>query len=345
MVADSFAINHHNFRNEVKGMNNVYFCNKEISELIVRLSCEFDLLERRLSPSEYKRMFKALNIVIPKEIKNIRDVFQTYGVSDEEDDDETRDDMDYNVDDRIILQPDETCNNIGYDVDDRIIPSPSESNPKVQFTTINVGDETINIPKELTPPQNPYGPINPYGYMVNNSMDMPDPVIRPRKMMLSDALLVDIIKRLKNGDTPEEIEKEHSSDQFVIAGSIYESRQVTAEYIRLIDERVKFAGPNAVLWITTPIRCEGRTFHSFIVHPFIKEFWNCTIPKKYWKFDPFMYDDGGDKPLQKHIKPNKNEVEKLIDILRSSESDKKEIDDIIKESSDLIDNNIFPSSN
>ena len=176
-------------------------------------------------------------------------------------------------------------------------------------------------------------------------MDMPDPVIRPRKMILSDALLVDIIKRLKNGDTPEEIEKEHSSDQFVIAGSIYESRQVTAEYIRLIDERVKFAGPNAVLWITTPIRCEGRTFHSFIVHPFIKEFWNCTIPKKYWKFDPFMYDDGGDKPLQKHIKPNKNEVEKLIDILRSSESDKKEIDDIIKESSDLIDNNIFPSSN
>lgn len=324
MVADSFAINHHNFRNEVKGMNNVYFCNKEISELIVRLSGKLNLLERSLSPSEYKRMFEALNIVIPKEIKNIRDVFQTYGVSDEEDDDETRDDTDY-------------------DVDDRIIPSPSESRPKVRITAMNVGGENVDIPTEPTPPQHPYGSINPD--QVNKSMDMPDPVIRPRKMMLSDALLVDIIKRLKNGDTPEEIEKEHSSDQFVIAGSIYESRQVTAEYIRLIDERVKFAGPNAVLWITTPIRCEGRTFHSFIVHPFIKEFWNCTIPKKYWKFDPFMYDDGGDKPLQKHIKPNKNEVEKLIDILRSSESDKKEIDDIIKESSDLIDNNIFPSSN
>lgn len=305
-------------------MNNVYFCNKEISELIVRLSGKLNLLERSLSPSEYKRMFEALNIVIPKEIKNIRDVFQTYGVSDEEDDDETRDDTDY-------------------DVDDRIIPSPSESRPKVRITAMNVGGENVDIPTEPTPPQNPYGSINPD--QVNKSMDMPDPVIRPRKMMLSDALLVDIIKRLKNGDTPEEIEKEHSSDQFVIAGSIYESRQVTAEYIRLIDERVKFAGPNAVLWITTPIRCEGRTFHSFIVHPFIKEFWNCTIPKKYWKFDPFMYDDGGDKPLQKHIKPNKNEVEKLIDILRSSESDKKEIDDIIKESSDLIDNNIFPSSN
>ena len=325
MVADSFAINHHNFRNEVKGMNNVYFCNKEISELIVRLSGKLNLLERSLSPSEYKRMFEALNIVIPKEIKNIRDVFQTYGVSDEEDDDdETRDDTDY-------------------DVDDRIIPSPSESRPKVRITAMNVGGENVDIPTEPTPPQHPYGSIN--SDQVNKSMDMPDPVIRPRKMMLSDALLVDIIKRLKNGDTPEEIEKEHSSDQFVIAGSIYESRQVTAEYIRLIDERVKFAGPNAVLWITTPIRCEGRTFHSFIVHPFIKEFWNCTIPKKYWKFDPFMYDDGGDKPLQKHIKPNKNEVEKLIDILRSSESDKKEIDDIIKESSDLIDNNIFPSSN
>ena len=324
MIADSFAINHHNFRNEVKGMNNVYFCNKEISELIVRLSGKLNLLERSLSPSEYKRMFEALNIVIPKEIKNIRDVFQTYGVSDEEDDDETRDDTDY-------------------DVDDRIIPSPSESRPKVRITAMNVGGENVDIPTEPTPPQHPYGSINPD--QVNKSMDMPDPVIRPRKMMLSDALLVDIIKRLKNGDTPEEIEKEHSSDQFVIAGSIYESRQVTAEYIRLIDERVKFAGPNAVLWITTPIRCEGRTFHSFIVHPFIKEFWNCTIPKKYWKFDPFMYDDGGDKPLQKHIKPNKNEVEKLIDILRSSESDKKEIDDIIKESSDLIDNNIFPSSN
>lgn len=305
-------------------MNNVYFCNKEISELIVRLSGKLNLLERSLSPSEYKRMFEALNIVIPKEIKNIRDVFQTYGVSDEEDDDETRDDTDY-------------------DVDDRIIPSPSESRPKVRITAMNVGGENVDIPTEPTPPQHPYGSINPD--QVNKSMDMPDPVIRPRKMMLSDALLVDIIKRLKNGDTPEEIEKEHSSDQFVIAGSIYESRQVTAEYIRLIDERVKFAGPNAVLWITTPIRCEGRTFHSFIVHPFIKEFWNCTIPKKYWKFDPFMYDDGGDKPLQKHIKPNKNEVEKLIDILRSSESDKKEIDDIIKESSDLIDNNIFPSSN
>lgn len=306
-------------------MNNVYFCNKEISELIVRLSGKLNLLERSLSPSEYKRMFEALNIVIPKEIKNIRDVFQTYGVSDEEDDDdETRDDTDY-------------------DVDDRIIPSPSESRPKVRITAMNVGGENVDIPTEPTPPQHPYGSINPD--QVNKSMDMPDPVIRPRKMMLSDALLVDIIKRLKNGDTPEEIEKDHSSDQFVIAGSIYESRQVTAEYIRLIDERVKFAGPNAVLWITTPIRCEGRTFHSFIVHPFIKEFWNCTIPKKYWKFDPFMYDDGGDKPLQKHIKPNKNEVEKLIDILRSSESDKKEIDDIIKESSDLIDNNIFPSSN
>ena len=306
-------------------MNNVYFCNKEISELIVRLSGKLNLLERSLSPSEYKRMFEALNIVIPKEIKNIRDVFQTYGVSDEEDDDdETRDDTDY-------------------DVDDRIIPSPSESRPKVRITAMNVGGENVDIPTEPTPPQHPYGSINPD--QVNKSMDMPDPVIRPRKMILSDALLVDIIKRLKNGDTPEEIEKEHSSDQFVIAGSIYESRQVTAEYIRLIDERVKFAGPNAVLWITTPIRCEGRTFHSFIVHPFIKEFWNCTIPKKYWKFDPFMYDDGGDKPLQKHIKPNKNEVEKLIDILRSSESDKKEIDDIIKESSDLIDNNIFPSSN
>lgn len=306
-------------------MNNVYFCNKEISELIVRLSGKLNLLERSLSPSEYKRMFEALNIVIPKEIKNIRDVFQTYGVSDEEDDDdETRDDTDY-------------------DVDDRIIPSPSESKPKVRITAMNVGGENVDIPTEPTPPQHPYGPINPD--QVNKSMDMPDPVIRPRKMILSDALLVDIIKRLKNGDTPEEIEKEHSSDQFVIAGSIYESRQVTAEYIRLIDERVKFAGPNAVLWITTPIRCEGRAFHSFIVHPFIKEFWNCTIPKKYWKFDPFMYDDGGDKPLQKHIKPNKNEVEKLIDILRSSESDKKEIDDIIKESSDLIDNNIFPSSN
>lgn len=306
-------------------MNNVYFCNKEISELIVRLSGKLNLLERSLSPSEYKRMFEALNIVIPKEIKNIRDVFQTYGVSDkEDDDDETRDDTDY-------------------DVDDRIIPSPSESKPKVRITAMNVGGENVDIPTEPTPPQHPYGPINPD--QVNKSMDMPDPVIRPRKMILSDALLVDIIKRLKNGDTPEEIEKDHSSDQFVIAGSIYESRQVTAEYIRLIDERVKFAGPNAVLWITTPIRCEGRAFHSFIVHPFIKEFWNCTIPKKYWKFDPFMYDDGGDKPLQKHIKPNKNEVEKLIDILRSSESDKKEIDDIIKESSDLIDNNIFPSSN
>ena len=325
-------------------MNNVYFCNKEISELIVRLSCELNLLERRLSPSECKRMFKALNIVIPKEIKNIRDVFQTYEVSDEEEsDNETCDDMDYNVDNRIILQPDETCNNTDYDVDDRIIPPPSESSPKVRITAMNVGGENVDIPTEPTPPQHPYGSINPD--QVNKSMDMPDPVIRPRKMILSDALLVDIIKRLKNGDTPEEIEKDHSSDQFVIAGSIYESRQVTAEYIRLIDERVKFAGPNAVLWITTPIRCEGRTFHSFIVHPFIKEFWNCTIPKKYWKFDPFMYDDGGDKPLQKHIKPNKNEVEKLIDILRSSESDKKEIDDIIKESSDLIDNNIFPSSN
>lgn len=322
-------------------MNNVYFCNKEIAELIVKLDNRLSRIEKKLSPEEYRRMFIGLDMILPEEIKHIRTVFRKmYGLLE----------MDSIMEDNDVESCDISEEDDIVDTDDE---NESESTVCEKSQDSNIDDEDVDIPPVVTR-ANQYRMIDPAlfnrpkGVNITDAMvDRSNPILRSHPI-LPETILVRIMTRLRNGDTPEQIQKDLVSDNFDTVEWFSTGSRITVDVIRSIDERMKFAGPNAVLWIIEPIRINnGPVFHSFIVHPFIKDVWRDT-PKKDWKFEPFMYDDGTDKkPITKRINHDKKSAgETLVDILKkeSSELDDEEMIDIIKGTDSSIDINIPPSS-
>lgn len=319
-------------------MNNVYFYNKEIAELIVKLDNRLSRIEKKLSPEEYRRMFIGLDMILPEEIKHIRTTFRKmYGLLE----------MD------SIIEVNDVENNTSEE--DDIVDNENESESTVceKSQDSNIDDEDVDIPPVVTR-ANQYRMTDPTlfnrpeGVNITDEMvDRSNPILRSYPI-LPETILVRIMTRLRNGDTPEQIQKDLVSDNFDTVEWFSTGSRITVDVIRSIDERMKFAGPNAVLWIIEPIRINnGPVFHSFTVHPFIKDVWRDT-PKKDWKFEPFMYDDGTEKkPITKRIKHDeKSAGETLVDILKkeSTELDDEEMIDIIKGTDNSIDIDILPSS-
>ena len=116
-------------------MNNGNLCNEELFELIVRmiirLNAKIKWLKRNLSPLEFKCMFEMLNTTIPKDIKNIRDVFQMYGVSDKEND-KTHDDTDYDADDFTDIK-DKQQDVLSHDATDEVTESLENDNNEWKY--------------------------------------------------------------------------------------------------------------------------------------------------------------------------------------------------------------------
>lgn len=323
-------------------MNNVYFYNKEIAELIVKLDNRLSRIEKKLSPKEYRRMFIGLDMILPEEIKHIRTTFRKmYGLLE----------MD------SIIEVNDVENNTSEE--DNIVDTDneneSESTVCEKSQDSNIDDEDVAIPPVVTR-ANQYRMTDPALFNRPNEVNITDtmversnPILRSHPI-LPETILVRIMTRLRNGDTPEQIQKDLVSDNFDTMEWFSTGSSITVDVIRSIDERMKFAGPNAVLWIIEPVRINnGPVFHSFTVHPFIKDAWQNT-PKKDWKFEPFMYDDGADKkPITKQLRHNKKSAgETLVDILKKestdTELDDEEMIDIIKETNDSIDIDISPSS-